>query len=308
MKTHSPKVAVLLAAYNGKEWIEEQINSILNQEKVNVTIYISIDLSSDDTYGLVKELASDFDNIIVLPYGMRYGGAAANFFRLIREVRFAVYDYVALSDQDDIWDLNKLSRASELLTSDGYDAYSSNCTAFWDNGIEKFIDKAQPQVEFDYLFESAGPGCTFVFSKKFAMELQKKLRGIKEEASEIWLHDWFAYSFARSNDYRWVIDKNTSMSYRQHAHNQVGSNTGLNAILNRAIVMLSGEGFRKVLSQAEVLSQEELIPIKLLKNNSRLSFLKLAFLFRSCRRKPLEQIFFVLVCLLMAVKGPVTYE
>ena len=50
-------VAVLLAAYNGIRWINEQINSILNQKYVNVVVYISVDISSDGTYEWCKELA-----------------------------------------------------------------------------------------------------------------------------------------------------------------------------------------------------------------------------------------------------------
>ena len=38
-----PKVAVLLAAYNGMKWIKEQINSILYQKNVNIDIYICVD-------------------------------------------------------------------------------------------------------------------------------------------------------------------------------------------------------------------------------------------------------------------------
>ena len=44
-----PKVAVLLAAYNGMQWIEEQLTSILGQSAVDVTVYISIDPSTDGT-------------------------------------------------------------------------------------------------------------------------------------------------------------------------------------------------------------------------------------------------------------------
>lgn len=35
-----PRVAVLLAAYNGMQWIEEQVDSILNQQGVAVTLFL----------------------------------------------------------------------------------------------------------------------------------------------------------------------------------------------------------------------------------------------------------------------------
>jgi rhamnosyltransferase len=308
MKTQYPKIAVLLAAYNGKKWIEEQMNSILNQENVAATIYVSVDFSMDSTHEFVEELALTHKNINVLPYGDRYGGAAPNFFRLIKDVDFSSYDYISLADQDDIWNSYKLSSACRVLALGEFSAYSGNVTAFWDDGSEKVIDKAQPQVKYDYLFESAGPGCTFVFSKVFALELKNQLVRLGSETKNIWLHDWFAYSFSRENGYKWFVDKKPLMNYRQHSDNQIGSNIGFGATFKRVKVILSGDGFKKVIAQADSLNQKQLVPIKLLKINTRLSFLRLAVLFRQCRRRPIEQFSFFIICILMAIKGPVDYD
>ena len=50
------KVAVLMAAFNGIKWIEEQIYSIFNQEKVNIDLFISVDTSTDGTYEYCKSI------------------------------------------------------------------------------------------------------------------------------------------------------------------------------------------------------------------------------------------------------------
>ena len=301
----SPKIAVLLAAYNGSEWIEEQIKSILNQINVDVSIYVSVDLSTDNSHEFVKELAIAHKNIEVLPYGECYGGAAPNFFRLIRYVDFSGFDYISLADQDDIWSLDKLSIACDTLVPEEYDAYSSNVTAFWGDGSEKLINKAQPQTKYDYLFESSGPGCTFVLSKKLAIDIQKKLIEVGDRSKDILLHDWFFYSFARTNCYKWFIDESPSMEYRQHSANQVGANVGLKSIYIRARLILSGEGFKKVISQALILEQEKLKPIELLLSNSRFSFIRLSFYSFRCRRKLLDKLFFMILCIVMVIKGPV---
>lgn len=297
--------AVLLAAYNGIEWIDEQIDSILSQVNVDVTIYVSVDWSSDSTYELVDRISLASDKINILPYGQRFGGAAPNFFRLIKDVDFSRFDYVSLSDQDDIWNSDKLNIACESLESSEYDAYSSNVIAFWSDGADKLLNKAQPQVKYDFLFESAGPGCTFVFSKKLAIDIQRKLIEVGERSNEILLHDWFVYSFARTNGYKWYIDKKPSMEYRQHLTNQVGANVGLKSIYIRAKLILGGEGFKKVISQALILEQQNLKPIELLIRNNRLSFLNLAFYSFNCRRKLLEKIFFMIICFIMVIKGSI---
>ena len=73
-----PKIAVLLAAYNGMQWIAEQIDSILNQEHVDVTIFISVDLSTDGTYEWCQALQVRNPKVVVLPYGDKFGGAGKN--------------------------------------------------------------------------------------------------------------------------------------------------------------------------------------------------------------------------------------
>lgn len=53
MSSVFPKVAVLLAAYNGMAWIEAQLDSILKQANVCVSVFISVDTSSDGTGSVV---------------------------------------------------------------------------------------------------------------------------------------------------------------------------------------------------------------------------------------------------------------
>ena len=85
------KIVILLAAYNGKAYLKEQIDSILNQEDVAVTIFISIDTSSDGTREWLESSYVGFSQIIILEDVGRFGGATKNFFRLIRDVDFTNY-------------------------------------------------------------------------------------------------------------------------------------------------------------------------------------------------------------------------
>ncbi|MCZ7080203.1 glycosyltransferase family 2 protein, partial [Salmonella enterica subsp. enterica] len=51
-----PRILVLLAAYNGMRWISEQVDSILGQEAVSVSLLISVDRSDDGTESWVDQL------------------------------------------------------------------------------------------------------------------------------------------------------------------------------------------------------------------------------------------------------------
>ena len=165
-------VAVLMAVYNGTKYMDEQISSILGQSGVSVSIYVSVDLSDDESYTRVREWSARDVRVVPLSYGERFGGAGPNFFRLFKDVNFNNYDAVALSDQDDCWLPDKLAHSLSCLKEFSCDVYSSNVTAFWPDGRRLLVDKAQPQKKFDHFFEAAGPGCTYVFNRSAAVALK----------------------------------------------------------------------------------------------------------------------------------------
>jgi len=300
-----PKVLVLLAAYNGIEWLNEQVESILNQKNVAVHIVVSIDPSNDGTEEYFQKIALNEPLVTLLPTGQKFGSAAPNFFRLMHDVDFSGYEFISFADQDDIWTANKLSRACKCIKLKGCDGYSSNVTAFWPDGREALISKAQRQTEYDYLFESPGPGCTFVFSIKLALEIKNKINRNYSEIHKIWLHDWFCYSFSRFNGFKWFIDQEPSMLYRQHENNQIGANFGLKPLFSRIGVIVSGGGFQKVLDQASFLGQNEIPPIERLRQGDRVSFLKLASISFACRRKKQDKLFLLVVAIIFFIKGNV---
>lgn len=298
-----PFVAVLLAAFNGARWLPDQIHSILNQAGVQVTIYISVDKSSDGTESWVDALAKQSLNVKILPHGKKFGGAAPNFFRLISEVDFSCFDFVALADQDDIWLPNKLIHAIEVLGGEKSDIYSSDVTAFWPDGKKMTIKKSQPQVEFDYLFEAAGPGCTYVFTKRFAVDLQFKVLSLAKDINKIDLHDWFIYAYARTRNYTWKIDDLPLIYYRQHEKNQVGANIGVKAYVYRFKKVFSGWLFDQSRLIAQMIGLSESTTLYRWSSSGRLGYLKLGFNAHKCRRRSRDQIVFACMCLILAVLG-----
>ena len=300
---HELNVSVLLAAYNGRAWLQEQIDSIFSQQHVDITLFVSVDNSSDGTEEWINQLTERENRIQALPHGQRFGSAASNFFRLLRDVDFTHFDYIALSDQDDIWHHDKLSRAIEMLKNTNSDGYSGNVTAFWPDGRQELIDKAQPQAEWDYLFESAGPGCTFVMTQKLAMEVQNFILTNQESMRSVWIHDWFIYAFARSQGYNWYIDNYPSMLYRQHENNQIGTNMGCKAFLHRMRFVLSGKALQQLSLIAQLCGLESHPFVKRWQNHSRLGLLYLAFQANKCRRKGSEKIIFSFSCIALAIFG-----
>ncbi|CAH0217212.1 hypothetical protein SRABI89_02144 [Pseudomonas koreensis] len=299
MTVKLPKVAVLLAAYNGMRWIEEQVTSILAQSGVEVTVYISVDPSTDGTEDWCATLATNLPNVILLPSAGRFGGASRNFFRLIRDVNVGNFEFFALSDQDDVWYADKLLRAVSQLGRQRADAYSSNVTAFWLDGKTRLLDKAQPQVAWDYLFEAAGPGCTYVLTRRLFESIKLSVVSSWDALQGVSLHDWFFYAYARSHGYRWFIDPVPSMDYRQHESNQVGANTGLRSLVARYKTISNGWWFNQVQLIAKLVGGETTPFVSGWFSLSRSQLFRLSFSAWYCRRRVRDKLLFFIVCWVM---------
>ena len=303
LETDTPKFAVLLAAYNGMKWLPDQVESILKQEGVSVTLFVSVDSSEDGTEEWFDDLAISDRRVILLEHGHKFGGAAPNFFRLFNDVDFSSYDYVSLADQDDIWILNKLLRAHSIIKEKNAFALSSNVIAFWPGGHKKLIIKNQPQVKWDYLFESAGPGCTFVINKVLATKFKSFLTANVACLQDVGngQHDWLIYAFSRSQGYKWVIDCYSGMFYRQHEKNQFGVNSGLNAFLFRVNKVLDGWWLTQSLLFARLTGVVDDPFVIRWSKGGGLGLLWLALHANLCRRSIKDKILFVFACLAIVI-------
>lgn len=295
------RVAVLLAAFNGEQWIDEQLDTILAQQGVEVEVFISVDPSEDDTLERCQGRAAADPRLHVLPITGRFGSAAANFFHLLRTVPFEGFDMVAFSDQDDHWLPHKLQRAAQQLQATGSEAYSSNVIAFWPDGRARLLQKAQPQVAYDHFFEAAGPGCTYVFTQALANYIKATVQQQGKALEAVTLQDWYLYALARTSGRAWYIDPQPSMRYRQHANNVVGANVGWRQSLARLSRIRNGWWFTQIHLIAQLVGCPAVLHRQL--NNGRLGLLWLAAHARQCRRRPRDQLFFAALCLTRAITG-----
>lgn len=233
------KVKVLLATYNGENYIEEQINSILVQVNVSVDIMVADDGSKDNTLGIIKD---KFPHISIKENKPSTGSAANNFLKMLVETDFEEkFDYIAFSDQDDIWLSKKLDQAVHQLKEQKADLYCSNLTK-WDmkTGEYSLLKKDFPQKKFDYIFEGGSAGCTYVFTKSLGYKLRDFVQKLDVSDWEEFSHDWLIYFFARSRDYKVFIDGNSYIHYRIHNNNVHGH---LNKLSIKSII----DKFSKVL-------------------------------------------------------------
>jgi len=244
-------VSVLLATFNGARWLDEQLDSIMKQQGVRISVVASDDSSSDASMEILLKWAKEYPILVLPPSPNRFGNAHRNFLRLIRDTELGDTEYFALSDQDDIWLPGKLLRGIMCLVSQNAQGYSSNVTAFWPDGSKKNIDKAHPLQPLDHLFSAPGPGCTFVLTRSMFIRLQAFVSESFDQLQSIWVHDWLIYAFVRANGGKWYIDSQSNMLYRQHANNEIGVNYGWRAVLKRLKLVRSGAYRRDILAIAD---------------------------------------------------------
>ncbi len=214
------KVLVLLSAYNGEKFLKEQIDSVLAQKDVGVSLLVRDDGSTDKTEDILKSYGSKIsyykDNNI---------GVKASFFDLIS--RACPSDFYAFCDQDDFWLPDKLSCACNMLKKTDKPAlYFSNLLNADEN--LKVISKTDIKTRLTFgaaMAENPATGCTMVFNRAF-FDIIKKTPA----PDKISMHDTWVYRAALMTGAEVFFDKTPHILYRQHSSNLIGSR-GLSARL-----------------------------------------------------------------------------
>jgi glycosyltransferase involved in cell wall biosynthesis len=99
-------VSIVMCTYNGEKFLIEQIDSIINQTYPIYELIIQDDHSIDNTWDILKSYQQRY-HFVKIFQNKRSIGVNENFFSAIKR---ATGDYIALSDQDDIWEPYKIER------------------------------------------------------------------------------------------------------------------------------------------------------------------------------------------------------
>lgn len=244
-----PEILILLASYNGRTWLAEQIDSILQQESVTVRIHISDDASNDGTEDFIRDRYGLDLRVVYERRATPSGSAGANFRTLYRTARLEGADFIALADQDDIWDKQKMISAVRAMSQSGAAGYSCSVLSFWADGRKRVLRQASDQRATDFLFEGAGQGCTFVIRKDVFQEVQKFCLAREEAVSSLHYHDWLIYLLARAWGKQWYFDPVPHMQYRQHDGNEIGARGSIAAVTKR-LQLISNGWYRKQVAAA----------------------------------------------------------
>ena len=233
-------ITVLLAAWNGEAYIEEQLDSILGQDGLELNdlrIMISDDGSTDRTREILEAYHAQFPEQILLKHRSAerkakdladgIPAAAGNFFWLLSQAGES--DYYMLSDHDDVWKPNKIETlmmemmCQEVLNGADHPILVHSDMEVVDANLKtihtsffKYQKCDSDRTGFsEVLAENSVTGGAVLMNRALA-EL------LKERPQACFMHDWWI-ALAASCFGTISCVKEALYLYRQHGHNTLGA-------------------------------------------------------------------------------------
>ncbi len=233
-------VAILLCTLNGARFLPAQLSSFTRQGFSNWRLFVSDDGSTDETLSLISKYEREGGSASVAVRDGPRRGLVRNFLSLACQASISA-DYFAYSDQDDIWEPDKLSRAIEWLQSVPPQKLALYCSRV------RLIDEHDRDCGLSPLFplkpsfrnalvQSIAGGNTMVFNNA--------ARGLLAHCGSdvnVPLHDWWTYLLVTGAGGAVRYDPLPSIRYRTHSHNVVGANVGWRNRIRRLQMLKAGD-------------------------------------------------------------------
>lgn len=208
-----------MSTYNGEKYLVEQLESLMAQVGVNISILVRDDGSSDST----RDILINWQEKGYLKF---YTGnnlrPAKSFMNLIEQAPYA--EYYALSDQDDVWEKDKLKCAVKYLEQGdkSIPALYFCQTQLVDENLQPLpTSQLSPLCTFyEGLIAHYATGCTFVFNRAL-LELARQYK-----PGYISMHDLWLYNLCLAVGGNVYFDPMPHIKYRQHGNNVIGLSGG----------------------------------------------------------------------------------
>lgn len=233
-----------MSTYNGEEYLQEQINSILNQDYNEWDLYIRDDGSSDNTVNIILNNTLD-TRIHYINDSTKHRGVRDSFLYLLNLIEA---DYYMFCDQDDFWLPDKISKElNAIIEIENTEGNSVPVIVGCDLQI---VDKRLTTIHqsmwkqnhtLDLISDITNsiliapifPGCSMLFNRS-AREIGLKIKPHKKT-----IHDNHLALSVITNDGHIIAVKEPLILYRQHENNVIGSYRGTHYVLSKFKSMIS---------------------------------------------------------------------
>ncbi len=198
-----------MCVYNGEKYLAEQLDTLVNQTYANIEIVVVDDGSKDRSREILREYAAQYPALRVYENDVNLG-YVRNFEKAIT---LCEGEYIALCDQDDIWDLGKIAKQ---VAGIGDSLLIYHDSAFMDEQGRQMTWKRK-MSDIIHLYSGSEPkiflyfNCVSGHSILFKRELRDEFLPFNPEH----FHDhWIAYVAANLGSIKVIPE--TLVRYRQH--------------------------------------------------------------------------------------------
>jgi glycosyltransferase involved in cell wall biosynthesis len=204
---HKALISIALCTYNGEAYLREQLESIVNQSYSPLELIAVDDCSSDNTLSILKEYEANypFIKVFVNPENLGY---IKNFEKALK---LCNGEFIALSDQDDIWDLHKIDKQ--------VNAIGNHLMVYHDS---EFVDQDgqllnKKMSDIMNLYRGDQPESFLFFNciSGHSVLMKKELRDELLPFPNAYFHDWWMGYVATNLGSIDCIDE-PLVKYRQH--------------------------------------------------------------------------------------------
>jgi glycosyltransferase involved in cell wall biosynthesis len=201
-------ISVCLTTYNGEKYIKDQLDSILLQLNQNDEVIISDDGSTDMTISILES----YNDTRLRIFKSQFKNVVKNFEFVVSKSKG---DYIFLSDQDDVWEPNKITEYISVFSkNDKVTLILSDLQLIDKNGNkiakEFYKNKFSNKLLYNIL-KNNFIGCSMAFRQEFKdviLPFPKKLP----------MHDWWIGCCSIIFGKVYFIDQKL-IKYRRHENN-----------------------------------------------------------------------------------------
>lgn len=235
-------ISIALCTYNGAQYLQEQLESIAQQTRLPDEMVVCDDRSQDNTVDTVDSFASRVPFLVRLINNKQNIGSTKNFEHCIE---LCTGDIIVLSDQDDVWQHDKLERIEEIFSNEAHKGAVFTDAKIVDEQLNPLRNTLWESMEFTkseqkrfakgkavevLVKHNVVTGATMAFRSEF--------KDLILPIPAIWVHDgWIALLVAYVSDLAMIPEP--LILYRQHPQQQVGAGYSSRSMLRKIRINVS---------------------------------------------------------------------
>lgn len=261
-------ISICMATCNGAEFLQEQIDSIMNQTYQDFVLYISDDKSTDSTLDIILKYKDQFPSKIqLLEREVASGSAKANFLSLLNTINSDLYLFC---DQDDVWSqdhiellvnkyisLPKEERNLPVLIHSDFSVVDEKLNVIASSYFKCYKSPKDPHKRFYYLANNVTGGVCLI-NDALKQYVYKDVKILEKNIDKILMHDHLFALIAVEFGKKYFIDSKTNL-YRQHSSNVVGSGQAYSIVENLKKIMFINKAKKMLNHNKELLKKNQMM-------------------------------------------------